>query len=184
MRFGKLKTFAGSSLFLLLCTICSPATMAQEMQLAQRPQMNRANCSEAYRGKVVRINNDRVAIERPNGERTLLTVPRPQQALLGVAIGNDLVVCQDGTVTTPVENMEATRDGDLRQRIAETFRRLEQEEAERRQAAAREQEMRMQPMNPRPVQTAPATTPAPVPEPVIVQPARPAPAPQPVRALW
>ncbi len=187
MRFGTLKVFTGSSLLLLLCAIGSPAGMAQEMQLAQRPPMNRENCSEAYRGRVVRINNDRVAVEMPNGERRLLSVPRTQQASLGVAIGNELVVCQDGTVTVPVENMAAMGDdGGLRDRIAETFRRLEQEEAERRRAAARELEQtRMEQMRSQPVQTAPATTPVPMREPVRVEPARPAPAPQqPVRALW
>lgn len=188
MRFGTLKVFTGSSLFLLLCAIGSPAGMAQEMQLAQRPPMNRANCSEAYRGRVVRVNNDRVALEMPNGERTLLGVPRTEQALLGVAIGNELVVCQDGTVTVPVENMEATADdGGLRDRIAETFRRLEEEEAERRRAAARElEQMRTEQMRtqPAPVQAAPAAAPTPMPAPVRVEPARPASAPQPVRALW
>lgn len=188
MRFTTLKTFTGSSLFLLLCAIGSPATQAQDMELAQMPSMNRANCPEAYRGKVVRINNDRVALEMPNGERTLLEVPRTEQALLGVAIGNDLVVCEDGTVTVPVENMEATGDdGGLRDRIAETFRRLEEEEAERRRAAARElEQMRMEQMRtqPAPTRVVPATTPVPMTEPVRVEEARPAPAPQPVRALW
>jgi hypothetical protein len=187
MRFGTLKVFTGSSLFLLLCAIGSPASMAQEMQLAQMPQMNRANCSEAYRGRVVRINNDRVAIEMPDGERRLLDLSRTQQSLLEVALGNELVVCQDGTVTVPVENMEATADdGGLRDRIAETFRRLEQEEAARREAAARElEQMRMEQMRTQPpVQAAPAAAPTPMPAPVRVEPARPAPAPQPVRALW
>jgi hypothetical protein len=189
MRFGTLKVFTGSSLFLLLCAIGSPASMAQEMQLAQRPPMNRANCSEAYRGKVVRINNDRVAIEMPDGERRLLDLSRTQQSLLEVALGNELVVCQDGTVTVPVENMTATGDdGGLRDRIAETFRRLEEEEAARRQAAARElEQMRMEQMRTQPApapRAIPATTPVPMTEPVRVEEARPAPAPQPVRALW
>jgi hypothetical protein len=186
MRFATLKNFTGSSLFLLLCAIGSPATQAQDMEVAQMPQMNRANCPEAYRGEVVRINNDRVAVEMPDGERTLLEVPRTEQALLGVAIGNELVVCEDGTVTVPVENMEATGDdGGLRDRIAETFRRLEEEEAARRRAAAQElEQMRTEQMRTQPVQTAPATTPIPIREPVRVEEARPAPAPQPVRALW
>jgi hypothetical protein len=186
MRFGTLKVFTGSSLFLLLCAIGSPATQAQDMELAQTPPMNRANCPEAYRGEVVRINNDRVALEMPDGERKLLDLSRTDQALLEVALGNELVVCEDGMVTNPVENMTATGDdGGLRDRIAETFRRLEQEEAERRRAAARElEQMRMEQMRTQPVQTAPATTPIPMREPVRVEEARPAPAPQPVRALW
>jgi hypothetical protein len=123
------------------------------------------------------------------GKKKLLRVPRTRQASLGVAIGNELVVCQDGTVTVPVENMTATGDdGGLRDRIAETFRRLEEEEAARRQAAARElEQMRMEQMRTQPApapRAIPATTPVPMTEPVRVEEARPAPAPQPVRALW
>jgi hypothetical protein len=188
MRFGTLKVFTGSSLFLLLCAIGSPATQAQDMELPQTPLMNRANCPEAYRGEVVRINNDRVALEMPDGERKLLDLSRTDQALLEVALGNELVVCEDGMVTNPVENMTATGDdGGLRDRIAETFRRLEEEEAERRRAAAaQEEQMRMERMRtqPAPARVIPATTPVPMTEPVRVEPARPAPAPQPVRALW
>lgn len=156
------------------------------MEMDQMSAMNRANCPEAYRGEVVRINNDRVALETPDGERTLLDLSRTDQAVLGVALGNELVVCEDGKVTNPVDNMTATGDdGGLRDRIAETFRRLEEEEAARREAAARElEQMRMEQMRTQPVQTAPATTPVPMREPVRVEPARPAPAPQPVRALW
>lgn len=188
MRFGTLKVLTGSSLFLLLCAIGSPASMAQDMEMDQMSAMNRANCPEAYRGEVVRINNDRVALETPDGERTLLDLPRTEQSLLEVALGNELVVCEDGTVTNPVENMTATGDdGGLRDRIAETFRRLEEEEAARREAAARElEQMRMEQMRtqPAPARVVPATTPVPMTEPVRVEEARPAPAPQPVRALW
>lgn len=178
MSFTKLKLFTGTSLFLLLSVAFAPAG------LAQMPRMNEADCPEAYRGQVVDINNEWVTVERPNGERELLDLSKIEQSLLGVARGNELVICQDGTVTTPLDNTEAMGDDNgLRDRIAETFRRLEAEQAARRQQAAREMEqMRMERMRsrPQPVRVAPAAapTPMPQPEPVRVQEA------QPVRALW
>jgi len=175
--------------------IGSSAGMAQDrdsdqedMEWDQVSAINEANCPEAYRGEVIGISNEWVTLETPDGEKELLDLSRTEQSLLEVAQGNELVVCEDGTVTVPVENMTAMGDdGGLRDRIAETFRRLEEEEAERRRAAARElEQMRMERMRtqPAPARVVPATTPVPMNEPVRVEPARPAPAPQPVRALW
>lgn len=176
MRFAKLKFFTGTTLFLLLSVAMAPAGVAQ------MPRMNEANCPEAYRGKVISINNEWVTVERPNGERELLDLSKTEQSLLGVGMGNELVVCEDGTVTNAIEEMEAMGDDNgLRDRIAETFRRLEEEEAARRRAAAQQmEEMRMERMRtqPQPVRVAPAAAPTPMPEPVRVEEA------QPVRALW
>ena len=176
MSFTKLKLFTGTSVFLLLSVAMAPAG------LAQMERMNKANCPEAYRGKVIDIDNEWVTVERPNGEKELLDLSRTEQSLLGVAMGNELVMCQDGTVTNPIDNMEAMgEDSGLRDRIAETFRRLEEEQAARRRQAAREMEqIRMERMRSRPVPVAPAAVPVREPEPIRVQEARP----QPVRALW
>jgi hypothetical protein len=178
MSFTKLKLFTGTSVFLLLSVAMAPAGWAQ------MSRMNEANCPEAYRGKVVDVDNEWVTVERPNGERELLDLSRTEQSLLGVAMGNELVMCEDGTVTNSIENMEAMGDDNgLRDRIAETFRRLEEEQAaRRRQAAQRMEEMRMERMRarPQPVRVAPAAapTPMPEPEPVRVEEA------VPVRGLW
>lgn len=178
---AKLKIFTGTTLFLLLSVAMAPKGAAQ------MPMMNQANCPEAYRGKVIDIDNEWVTVERPNGERELLDLSGTEQALLGVGMGKTLVICEDGTVTTALENMEAmSDDGGLRDRIAETFRRLEEAEAERREAAAREMERireeraRMERTRTEPVRVAPAAAPTPMPEPVRVEEAQP----QPVRALW
>lgn len=121
MPFAKLKIFTGTTLFLSLSVAVAPAVMAQ------MPRNNQANCPEAYRGKVISINNEWVTVERPNGEKELLDLSRTEQSLLGVGMGNELVMCEDGTVTTATRDMEAmSDDSGLSDRIAETFRRLDE----------------------------------------------------------
>ncbi len=176
MSFTKLKMVTGTTLFLLLSVAVAPRGVAQ------MPMMNQANCPEAYRGQVIDIDNEWVTVERPNGEKELLDLSRTEQSLLGVGMGKMLVVCEDGMVTTAIENMEAMSDeSSLRDRIAETFRSLEEAQEARRRAAAREMEqvrMERTSTSPQPVRVAPAAAPTPMPEPVRVEEARP------VRALW
>jgi len=179
---AKLKIFTQTTLLLLLSVAMAPKGAAQ------MPVMNQANCPEAYRGEVIDINNEWVTVERPNGERELLDLSGTEQALLGVGMGKTLVVCEDGTVTNSLENMEAMRDDNgLSDRIAETFRALEAAAEERRRAAAREAEamrremerVRMERTRTEPVRVAPAAAPTPMREPVIVEEA-----PQAIPALW
>ena len=179
MAFAKLKIFTGSTLFLLLAGAVAPAGMAQ------MSEMNKLNCPEAYRGNVIDVDNEFVTIERTNGDKELLDISLIEQSLLGVGRGSLLVVCEDGKVTNAIEEMEysTSEESGLRDRIAETFRRLEEEQAARRRTAARELEViRTERTRTQPVRVAPAATPPrPIPQPqpaVRVEEARP------VRALW
>ena len=184
MGLQKIKFVTGATLSVLLSLAGGYSAMAQTPGEAPERIVAQAERSEDYRGKVIAVNNEVVTIELPNGDRKKVSVTSLDQTRLGIGIGSDIIVYDDRSVAL-VDSIEDSSAGStaLEDRVNSVFEEIRRRQAEarrlREEALSRIREERETRRTVRPVRAAPASTPAPAPEPVA-----PAAAPQPVRGLW